>query len=201
MTKVQGKGPRFVRYWVPIIDVLKELGGSGRPEEVRGLVAARLNLSEKEQGEELPSGSSRFDTEVAWARFYLTRAELLDSSRRGVWSLTEKGRATTLSHEGALQMMKDLHKVFAGERRARSKDQIPEESPEDPSAETAVAGPSSHREGLLLILKALPPAGFERLCQRLLRESGFQQVTVTGRSGDGGLDGNGVLEEIGRAHV
>ncbi len=41
---------------------------------------------------------------------------------------------------------------------------------------------------------ALPPSGFERLCQRLLRESGFQQVIVTGRSGDGGIDGNGLLQ-------
>ena len=34
---------------------------------------------------------------------------------------------------------------------------------------------------------------FERICQRLLRESGFQQVRITGRSGDGGIDGKGVL--------
>ena len=54
-------------------------------------------------------------------------------------------------------------------------------------------GEGSYREQLLAILKSLPPAGFERLCQRLLREAGFEQVTVTGRAGDGGIDGYGIL--------
>jgi restriction system protein len=160
------------------------------------MVASRLAISEQEQGEQIPSGSSRFDNQVAWARFYLTRAGLLDSSRRGIWSLTEKGRATTLSHAAALQIMKDLHKVFAGERNARPRLADLAEPLEESSPEAAVAGQASsnHRAGLLGILRALPPSGFERLCQRLLRESGFQNVTVTGRSGDGGLDGNGVVE-------
>ncbi len=39
----------------------------------------------------------------------------------------------------------------------------------------------------------MPPATFERLCQRLLREAGFTKVEVTGQSGDGGIDGKGVL--------
>ncbi|WP_206528489.1 restriction endonuclease, partial [Mesorhizobium sp. M7A.F.Ca.CA.002.05.1.1] len=43
------------------------------------------------------------------------------------------------------------------------------------------------------ILLALDPAAFERLCQRILREAGFIKVEVTGRSGDGGIDGTGVL--------
>jgi restriction system protein len=46
---------------------------------------------------------------------------------------------------------------------------------------------------LLDALQAMPPSSFEKLCQRILRESGFTQVEVTGRSGDGGIDGIGVL--------
>jgi restriction system protein len=49
------------------------------------------------------------------------------------------------------------------------------------------------REQLLETLLAMAPAAFERLAQRILREAGFVQVEVTGRSGDGGIDGNGVL--------
>ncbi len=52
----------------------------------------------------------------------------------------------------------------------------------------------SHKEGLHQILLGLPPSGFERLSQRLLREAGFTQVFVTGRSGDGGIDGHGTLQ-------
>ena len=190
------KGPRFVRYFGPVLEVLKTLGGSGSPDEVRGGVASRLAISEGEQGEQLASGSSRFDNQVAWARFYLTRAGLLDSSRRGIWSLTEKGRSTTLSDSSALQLFKEIHKVFSEEWRTRRKEdgtaqEVDESAPES-AAVSQLAAP--HRELLLSLLKALPAAGFERLCQRLLRESGFQHVTVTGRSGDGGLDGNGVVE-------
>ena len=192
MSRTEVKGPRFVRFFGPVIEVLKGLGGSGSPEEVRAEVASRLAISETEQDEQLPSGSSRFDNQVAWARFYLTRAGLLDSSRRGVWSLTEKGRATNLSDAAAVQLFKEVHKAFSAERKARPKPVEGDESAEEPSPEAAAGeqGPSNHREGLLAIMKSLPPAGFERLCQRLLREFGFQHVTVTGRSGDGGLDGN-----------
>jgi len=51
-----------------------------------------------------------------------------------------------------------------------------------------------HRTALLDLIKSLSPSGFERLSQRLLRESGFQHVSVTGKSGDGGIDGIGVLQ-------
>lgn len=197
MAKETGvKGPRFVRYFGPVIEALKGLGGSGSPEEVRAAVASRLAISEEEQSEQLPSGSSRFDNQVAWARFYLTRAGLLDTSRRGVWNLTEKGRATALSDSAALQLFKEIHKLFSAERKARRKegegDQTLEES--TPEAAAVAQGPVGHREALLFLIKSLPAPGFEQLCQRLLRESGFQHVTVTGRSGDGGLDGNGVVE-------
>src|SRR5690606_6628929 len=49
------------------------------------------------------------------------------------------------------------------------------------------------QDELLDILKALSPSEFEKLCQRVLREAGFIQVKVTGRSGDGGIDGTGIV--------
>jgi restriction system protein len=195
MTKPAGKGPRFVRYFGPILDALKELGGSGNPDEVRSWIVSHLAVSEQEQAEQLTSGSARFDNQVAWARFYLTRAGYLDASSRGVWSLTDKGRATALTEGTTLQLFKDLHKRLTADwiskkNQATAKDD--HEAEEDDSPEEL--HPSNHREELLAILKGLPPAGFERLCKRLLRESGFQNVTVTGQSGDGGIDGHGVVE-------
>jgi len=53
---------------------------------------------------------------------------------------------------------------------------------------------TNYREELARMLQSLPASGFERFCQRLLRESGFQEVTITGRSGDGGIDGIGILQ-------
>jgi restriction system protein len=194
VAKREPQGPQFVRYFGPVIDALKELGGSGRPAEVRDKVAERLSLSEDEQNQTMGSGQSRFDNQVAWARFYLVKADLLDSSKRGVWRLTEKGRTTSLNQKQALAIFKVVQQQF------RDTDSItPQPTADDPEIpateeETPTPDENDHRTLLLNVLRDLPPNGFERLCQRLLRESGFGRVTVTGRSGDGGIDGIGILQ-------
>jgi len=192
--KATGQGPKFVSYFWPLVEALKKLGGSARPAEVREEIAAKLGISDTAQEETLQSGFPRFDNQVAWARFYLVKAGIIDSSSRGVWRLTEKGRALThLAHQEALEMFKNVHAEFHVDRGV-------EETPEAEEAETAppqdAASPAAinYRQQLLEILRSLPPSGFERFCQRLLRESGFQEVTVTGRSGDGGIDGLGILQ-------
>jgi restriction system protein len=193
------RGPQFVRYFAPVIEALKELGGSGRPSEVRDVIAQRLKISEQERAIINKSGASRFENRVHWARFYLAKAGYLDSSTRGVWSLTEKGQAVTkMTHDEALAIFSELHSQFAADR-TNSSNGTPSitttEADENiaPSP-TLTSADNSYRTRLLDLLQALPPAGFERLCQRLLREAGFEQVVVTGRSGDGGIDGQGVLQ-------
>ncbi|MFO7631117.1 MAG: restriction endonuclease [Caldilinea sp.] len=192
--KREPQGPQFVRYFGPVIDALKELGGSGRPAEVRDKVAERLSISEDDQNQTLGSGQSRFDNQVAWARFYLVRASLLDSSKRGVWSLTEKGRDSSLSHKEALVIFKEVRQQFSDSSEGLPKSFF--DTPEIAVTEEEAPTPDAddHRMILLNVLRDLSPNGFERLCQRLLRESGFERVTVTGRSGDGGLDGIGILQ-------
>jgi restriction system protein len=142
--------------------------------------------------DKLPSGTARYRNQIAWARFYLTKAGYLDSSKRGVWSLTEKGQSATLTQAQVAELVKSIGQKF-----------VPNEKPKRNVAETskdetaplpeAELESSSYREQLLQLLQNLPPAGFERLCQRLLREAGFEQVIVTGKSGDGGIDGHGIL--------
>jgi restriction system protein len=196
MAKRESQGPQFVKYFGPVIDTLKELGGSGRPAEVRDKVAERLSLPEDEQNQTISSGQSRFDNQVAWARFYLVKADLLDSSKRGVWSLTEKGRTTSLNHKQSLAIFKEVRQQFSDSDTTAP--QAITDDPETPVNEEAIPTPdenrNDHRTVLLNVLRDLPPNGFERLCQRLLRESGFERVTVTGRSGDGGIDGIGILQ-------
>ena len=87
------EGSQFVRYFGPLLDALRGLGGSGSPDEVVERIASDLSLSDEIQNELLPSGELRYRNQVAWARFYLVREGLLDSSKRGIWSLTERGRA------------------------------------------------------------------------------------------------------------
>ncbi len=94
-------GTKFLRYFGPLLNALRTLGGSGSPDEVVEQIANDMSLTDEEQNELVPSGGSRLKTNVAWARFYLVREGLLDSSKRGVWSLTEKGRATQLTVDRA----------------------------------------------------------------------------------------------------
>ena len=185
------EGTKFLRFFGPLLDALRKLGGSGTPDEVVEQIAADLNLSDDVQNELLPSGSSRYRNQVAWARFYLVREGLLDSSKRGVWSLTERGRNTHLMVDQAGEIFSKWVKIFDEQRRAKA-------TTGEPLAEQVAEGsgtPSKdYRTETLDILLALPPSGFERLSQRLLREAGFTQVLVTGQCGDGGIDGYGTLQ-------
>ncbi len=183
------KGPQFVRFFQPVLDALKELGGSGRPDEVVDFIIEKLSLSEKERNETIPSGELRLTKNVNWARFYLARAGYIDASTRGVWTLTNSGRTANLSHDAALQIFNDVHKQFSSDKKQKKVD-----SEKNKPNETEISEDVDHRTELMNILLGLSPEGFERLCQRLLRESGFEKVEITGRSGDGGLDGIGVLQ-------
>ena len=183
-------GPQFVKYYRPVIDALKELGNSGTPSEVREIITERLHLTDTQLNETMESGASRFENQVAWARFYLTKAGYIASSKRGVWSLTEKGIASELTDEQALEVFHTVRAPFLDAYRAQQEEEV-EEAVAPP--DTGFIPTSDYRNNLLEKIRSLSPSGFERLSQRLLRESGFQQVEVTGRSGDGGIDGKGFL--------
>lgn len=186
-------GSRFARYVNPVLEALRALGGSARPLEVNDWVAASLGVSDEDRAVENQRGVPRFYNDVAWARFYLTKAGLLDSSKRGVWTLTEAGRTAGVLTDEQLSGL--IRQVQSGSPSADTAPAETEDSIEAPAAD-AVSDTRAlgYREQALDMLRKLPPNGFERLCQRLLRESGFQHVTVTGRSGDGGIDGVGILQ-------
>ena len=184
------EGAKFVRYFGPLLNALRGLGGSAKADEAVDRVAQDLKLSDEVLNDVLPSGGSRFRNQVAWARFYLVREGLLDSSKHGVWSLTNKGLEASLTSEQSRQIFLKWVKIFQEQRKLKEKT--------EPAAEKVAEGTGSisndYREEVLSLLLKLPPAGFERLAQRILREAGFTQVVVTGQSGDGGIDGFGTLQ-------
>lgn len=181
---------QFARYLNPLLSVLGDLGGSARPAEARSGVAEHLKLPDEVLADLLPSGSSRFENQVNWARYYLAKSGHIDSSRRGVWALTEKGRSvSSLSDDQINALIQGVVSQW-GSREGKGANEVDPDS-DDVSPDEVNR---DHRVRLVKLLQDLPAEGFERLCQRLLREAGFEQVTVTGRSGDGGIDGIGVLE-------
>lgn len=187
------EGTRFLKWFGPLLDALRALGGSGTPEEAADKIAEICRVTETEQNELTESGQPRFRNQVAWARFYLKREGFLDSSTRGVWRLTDKGQGTHLNYSQAEEIFRKQVKIDAAARKKKrpGKPAAPEsDTPEEVDLSIA----ADYRDRLLETIQALPFDGFERLSQRLLREAGFQQVVVTGRSGDNGIDGHGILE-------
>jgi restriction system protein len=180
-------GPEFVRFFAPLVETLRDLGDSGRPKEICQKIAEGLHIPEHELNRTNKNGLSRFENQVAWARFYLAKAGLIDTSKRGVWTLTEKGRQSQLDHGRALLIFHEVH----SETKAAKEPEVSEET-QAPENEQEATSPD-FREGMTNLLRELTASGFERLCQRILREVGFEEVEVRGRSGDGGIDGVGIL--------
>jgi restriction system protein len=177
------KVPTFDQMMNPLIQVLKSLGGSGTIEEIDNKVAEVLNLSD-EQLEMLHNpdrgGQTEIEYRLAWTRTYLKKFGVLENSNRGVWALTTKGNQLERVNPREV-------KRFVREERKKAKVEATDE--EITADETEL----NWRDELLATLQQMHPSAFERLVQRLLRESGFIQVEVTGQSGDGGIDGKGIM--------
>ncbi len=185
------EGAQFLHHFGPLLDALRALGGSATPDEATDKVAELTGATEEQLNETIHTGGPRFKNQVAWARFYLKREGLLDSSKRGIWSLTDRGAKTHLTYTEAQEIFR-RQVQFDAAKRKKKKDSTPDDSPSPDEGD--ISASANYREQLLDIIMNLHFSGFERLCQRLLREAGFQQVLVTGWSGDNGIDGEGILE-------
>lgn len=177
-------------------EALKRLGGSAGIQELDEAVMELEGVSESEQAIMMANNERRAKVNyyLAWARTYLKRGGALENSGRGVWALTEIGAG--LSDRSQTKAIYD--KVQA-EERAKAK-QKRRDRTDIEGAEIVVAniddGPIDEEDwktALLEVLGEMPPDAFERLSQRLLREAGFTKVEVRGKTGDGGIDGVGVL--------
>lgn len=184
------KGPKFTQHFIPLIESLRAMGGSAAAYEATDAVIEREHIPEKELEKTNKNGGSNVRNAIAWARLYLVHSGHIDSSARGVWRLTEKGLQEDLSRLNPV----DLFKSVQRSRKTDGASAVSTKSSAEAEVEVEEKIFEAEETRLLPVLKSLSPEGFERLCQRLLREHGFQNVKVTGRSGDGGIDGEGILE-------
>jgi len=175
---------------LPTLQALKILGGSGTIEEIYSQVVQILGIPDNVL--EIPHGStseSEVKYRLAWSRTYLKKYGLLENSARGVWSL----RSTSIDIDDL-----DSKEIVKSVRNG-IKEKTPNIEFTDEIIETSALVESiesleelAWHQQLHRTLLMLDPFAFERLAQRLLRESGFIQVQVTGKSGDGGIDGVGI---------
>lgn len=182
--------PRPVALFIPTLHALKNLGGSGSIEEITNEILRILNLSD-EVLNVLHGNTSQSELEYrsSWSRTYLKKYGLIENSARGVWSLT----STSINLDDIDP--KEIVRVVKG--KSNNGNTIKEDFADIDNANEMLASIEQLEEiawhqRLHNVLLSLAPDAFERLIQRLLRESGFIQVQVTGKSGDGGIDGVGI---------
>jgi restriction system protein len=185
MTIPRDQVPTFDQLMNPTLRALRKLGGSASIQELVDEIVADLALPDEVA--EAPHGDGS-QTELAyraaWARTYLKHYGVLHNSERGVWALTPEGQKTERVNP------REVVRLVQRQQREPKAAQQVVEAEEFAGEETAEL---DWKGQLIQALLELAPAAFERLCQRLLREAGFIEVEVTGRSGDGGIDGHGVI--------
>lgn len=181
----------FLKWFGPLLDALRDLGDSGRPTEVSNRIAQNLDLSEETLDETLKSGGKKFHNQVAWARQYLVWEGYLDSSKHGTWKLTQKGKDAHLTVDDAKAIFKKWVAIHQKARKEKAEEQDKLDHQDDLDADSAE---EPDETDLISVLRNLSPSGFEKVYRELLRESGFENVEVTGRPADGGIDGYGTLE-------
>lgn len=163
------KLPKREAFFTPVIQALRELGGSGTNDEINNKVIELLQLpAELLNVMHRDTTQTKFEYELAWVRTMLKSQGVLLNSQRGVWSISSGDTShlvTTMSSKASQKIEAELKSEDDWKKRMSE-----------------------------IIVKNLSAPAFERLIQRMLREKGFSQVVVTGRSGDGGIDGRGIAK-------
>lgn len=185
----------FIKWMGPVLDALRHLGGSGTPQEVSDQIAETQKVSDVKREELTASGIPRFHNQICWARQYLVWEGYIESSKRGVWTLSSIGTKKHLSYEEARQIFLKWVDIFTKRRKEKQQTSIKD----TPLSETKVTFEDPHqqttnyKEKLISILRSLSARGFEELCLLLLRENGFENLKLTSRGKDGGIDGISTL--------
>lgn len=196
------KLPSEVELAWPTVVALRDLGGSGRNAQITETVAESEGFTEEQLSILDKRKRPYIHYRIAWARTVLKRIGVLENSTRGVWSLTQLGWDLT-EDECLDKYQQERLKIRVGGRKATTGKEHWNKTAE--SNVGSVSLDISHdidddvsddfydwKSELLEHLTEMPPTAFEKLSRLLLLEAGFQNVQVTGRPGDGGIDGVGV---------
>lgn len=191
--------PPYDKMLWPTLQAIIALGDSGSNQEIEDKAIELAEYSE-DQLSVLHGNGPRTEVRyrLAWARSYLKAVGALENSARGIWSVTEYGNTLVESDMDAIPAQ--VRAKFRQRSRDSKRSTRTISNTIENSAPSLTDGKfltstefDEWRDGLLNVVQTMPPSSFEKLCQRVLRESGFTQVEITGRSGDGGIDGIGVL--------
>ena len=158
--------------------LLEQLGGSASIPEILEQITTSLTLPNEVLNILHNDGpQSEVHYLAAWARTYLKYVGTIDNPSRGIWTITEYGRKIGTEDEVRERVRREIvgrTKTTKTNREQNAEFEVENEYP---------TNDEDWQEALLNIVRGIEPGAFERLCQRILRESGFIKVEVTGRSG------------------
>lgn len=154
---------------IPLLKVLVEIGGEGRPKEIYPLVTKKFpEVPSEDFLEQISRGMNKWTNRIQWVRQRLINKGEIHSPRRGIWAITEAGRmriktpGTTSVEE---QNFEELYQDYEAAIKSR----------------------------LLDNLNNLSPRQFEAFSKKLMEAYGFVDVEITDVGPDGGIDGYGKL--------
>lgn len=199
--------PPYQDFLWPTLQALRILGNSGSIQEINDGAIAVAKLTDEQLAILHGDGpGTEVAYRMAWARTYLKKVGAVTNTSRGIWAVTELGLELNVGDmagiPGRVRRLSPRTPSFINGDTSTSVIQGVITEPNSPSttagAQETIASltstdPEVWRVYILDALLDMSPDGFERLCQRVLRESGFTRVEVTGKTGDGGIDGIGVL--------
>lgn len=188
--------PTYEDFLTPTLQVISQAGGSLGRAEVKDKVVQQAGLTDDQLSFTYPEGRNAGRSvaldRIGWCLSSLKLMGALDNSNRGVWSITSRGRELLAQGRGDVVA---ANRTARNEARRRRKSLTPASGEAERDAdELAEQASESWRGELLGILTSMSPDSFERLCARLLRSLGCQDVEVSPYSDDEGLDGTGVLQ-------
>lgn len=180
--------PKQYEIEVPLLQAIDELGGAAKPKDVYPILSKVFSnpLTEEDLAAKLPSSPSTFKWHnlVQWSRQTLTDRGEIDGSTRGLWQLTKAGRRRLAEHSAARS-----RPVKPGDGDLLAA--LAETNLQD----LVYRNESEVKRRIIFELKGLSPKEFELFCVALLRLLGYQELSVTGRGADGGIDGNGLFRQ------
>lgn len=196
--------PNYQGFMLPLLQLINDDKIHTLKECVERL-SDILNLTEDEKYELLPSGKQTVvANRISWAKFYLEKAGLLEVVSHGKYRITQEGINLLSEHpatinnevlsryEQFLEFMKQSAKKGNNTEHKTTSETTPsysEQTPEELLDTTYKQLQSNLSEQLLQKVLQQSPQFFEKLVVDLLVKMGYGAGKITGRTGDGGIDG------------